>query len=115
MCNSMNCFDITKIEVMGLGRQFQPLPISPVLQPLPQLHCPSPDSLQQLIVCLAVRGPELTMGFEGNGHCPGPAGHKVSGASQDATAGSCSAYRHSALGPAPLSVSSNGKSLFPCS
>ncbi|KAK4815123.1 hypothetical protein QYF61_017398 [Mycteria americana] len=42
----------------------QPLPISLVLQTLPQLRCPSLDSLQPLNVSLVVRGPKLNTAFE---------------------------------------------------
>ncbi|KAK4833014.1 hypothetical protein QYF61_027116 [Mycteria americana] len=42
----------------------QPLPISLVLQTLPQLRCPSLDTLQPLNVSLGVRGPKLNTGFE---------------------------------------------------
>ncbi|KAK4821864.1 hypothetical protein QYF61_004341 [Mycteria americana] len=42
----------------------QPLPISLVLQTLPQLHCPSLDTLQPLNVPLVVRGPTLNTAFE---------------------------------------------------
>ncbi|KAK4807436.1 hypothetical protein QYF61_001987, partial [Mycteria americana] len=72
----------------------QPLPISLVLQTLPQLRCPSLDTLQPLNVSLGVRGPALNTAFEvrphqcpvqGHGHCPAPAGHTTSDTSQDAT------------------------------
>ncbi|KAK4811944.1 hypothetical protein QYF61_021175 [Mycteria americana] len=71
----------------------QPLPISLVLQTLPQLRCPSLDTLQPLNVSLGVRGPTLNTAFEvrphqcrvqGHDHCPAPAGHAVSDTSQDA-------------------------------
>ncbi|KAK4812905.1 LOW QUALITY PROTEIN: hypothetical protein QYF61_027299 [Mycteria americana] len=71
----------------------QPLPISLVLQTLPQLHCPSLDTLQPLNVSLGVRGPKLNTVFEvqphqcrvqGDDHCPSPAGHTISDTSQDA-------------------------------
>ncbi|KAK4814948.1 hypothetical protein QYF61_006892 [Mycteria americana] len=71
----------------------QPLPISLVLQTLPQLHCPSLDTLQPLNVSLVVRGPTLNTAFEvrphqcpvqGHDHCPTTAGHTISGTSQDA-------------------------------
>ncbi|KAK4817703.1 hypothetical protein QYF61_026393 [Mycteria americana] len=42
----------------------QPLPISLVLQTLPQLRCPSLDTLQPLNVSLGVRGPKLNTAFE---------------------------------------------------
>ncbi|KAK4814456.1 hypothetical protein QYF61_018554 [Mycteria americana] len=42
----------------------QPLPISLVLQTLPQLRCPSLDTLQPLKVSLGVRGPTLNTAFE---------------------------------------------------
>ncbi|XP_075348209.1 uncharacterized protein LOC142405152 isoform X3 [Mycteria americana] len=42
----------------------QPLPISLVLQTLPQLRCPSLDTLQPLHVSLVVRGPTLNTAFE---------------------------------------------------
>ncbi|KAK4807471.1 hypothetical protein QYF61_008239 [Mycteria americana] len=72
----------------------QPLPISLVLQTLPQLRCPSLDTLQPLNVSLEVRGPALNTAFEvrphqcpvqGHSHCPAPAGHTTSDTSQDAT------------------------------
>ncbi|KAK4825703.1 hypothetical protein QYF61_001526 [Mycteria americana] len=71
----------------------QPLPISLVLQTLPQLRCPSLDTLQPLNVSLVVRGPTLNTAFEvrphqcraqGHGHCPAPAGHTIADTSQDA-------------------------------
>ncbi|KAK4811398.1 hypothetical protein QYF61_003397 [Mycteria americana] len=71
----------------------QPLPISLVLQTLPQLRCPSLDTLQPLNVSLVVRGPTLNTAFEvrphqcrvqGHGHCPSPAGHTIPDTSQDA-------------------------------
>ncbi|KAK4809893.1 hypothetical protein QYF61_023380, partial [Mycteria americana] len=71
----------------------QPLPISLVLQTLPQLRCPSLDTLQPLNVSLGVRGPALNTAFEvrphqcrvqGHGHCPRPAGHTIADTSQDA-------------------------------
>ncbi|KAK4809855.1 LOW QUALITY PROTEIN: hypothetical protein QYF61_021315 [Mycteria americana] len=71
----------------------QPLPISLVLQTLPQLRCPSLDTLQPLNVSLGVRGPALNTAFEvrphqcpvqGHGHCPAPAGHASADTSQDA-------------------------------
>ncbi|KAK4812626.1 hypothetical protein QYF61_011497 [Mycteria americana] len=71
----------------------QPLPISLVLQTLPQLRCPSLDTLQPLNVSLGVRGPTLNTAFEvrphqcpvqGHDHCPSPAGHTVFDTSQDA-------------------------------
>ncbi|KAK4812871.1 hypothetical protein QYF61_024168, partial [Mycteria americana] len=71
----------------------QPLPISLVLQTLPQLRCPSLDTLQPLHVSLGVRGPTLNTAFEvrphqcrvqGHNHCPTPAGHAISDTSQDA-------------------------------
>ncbi|KAK4816435.1 hypothetical protein QYF61_016960 [Mycteria americana] len=42
----------------------QPLPIRLVLQTLPQLRCPSLDTLQPLNVSLVVRGPKLNTVFE---------------------------------------------------
>ncbi|KAK4815300.1 hypothetical protein QYF61_026205 [Mycteria americana] len=42
----------------------QPLPISLVLQTLPQLRCPSLDTLQHLNVSLVVRGPKLNTAFK---------------------------------------------------
>ncbi|KAK4831307.1 hypothetical protein QYF61_016796 [Mycteria americana] len=42
----------------------QPLPISLVLQTLPQLRCPSLDTLQPLNVSLVVGGPTLNTVFE---------------------------------------------------
>ncbi|KAK4808458.1 hypothetical protein QYF61_005523 [Mycteria americana] len=71
----------------------QPLPISLVLQTLPQLRCPSLDTLQPLHVSLGVRGPTLNTAFEvrphqcrvqGHDHCPSPAGHAIPDTSQDA-------------------------------
>ncbi|KAK4817189.1 LOW QUALITY PROTEIN: hypothetical protein QYF61_003582, partial [Mycteria americana] len=71
----------------------QPLPISLVLQTLPQLRCPSLDTLQPLNVSLGVRGPTLNTAFEvrphqcrvqGHDHCPSPAGHAIPDTSQDA-------------------------------
>ncbi|KAK4811651.1 hypothetical protein QYF61_022744 [Mycteria americana] len=71
----------------------QLLPISLVLQTLPQLRCPSLDTLQQLNVLLVVRGPKLNTVFEvqphqcrvqGDDHFPAPAGHTISDTSQDA-------------------------------
>ncbi|KAK4826647.1 hypothetical protein QYF61_010575 [Mycteria americana] len=71
----------------------QPLPISLVLQTLPQLRCPSLDTLQPLNVSLVVRGPTLNTAFEvrphqcraqGHSHCPAPAGHTIADTSQDA-------------------------------
>ncbi|KAK4808949.1 LOW QUALITY PROTEIN: hypothetical protein QYF61_013583, partial [Mycteria americana] len=70
----------------------QPLPISLVLQTLPQLRCPSLDTLQPLNVSLGVRGPTLNTAFEvwphqcpvqGHDHCPAPAGHAISDTRQD--------------------------------
>ncbi|KAK4812352.1 hypothetical protein QYF61_017129 [Mycteria americana] len=46
----------------------QPLPISLVLQTLPQLRCPSLDTLQPLNVSLGVRGPTLNTAFEVRPH-----------------------------------------------
>ncbi|KAK4811561.1 hypothetical protein QYF61_016020, partial [Mycteria americana] len=71
----------------------QPLPISLVLQTLPQLRCPSLDMLQTPNVSLVVGGPKLNTAFEvrphqcrvqGHDHCPSPAGHTIPGTSQDA-------------------------------
>ncbi|KAK4813314.1 hypothetical protein QYF61_023989 [Mycteria americana] len=71
----------------------QPLPISLVLQTLPQLRCPSLDTLQPLNVSLGVGGPTPNTAFEvrphqcrvqGHDHCPSPAGHTISDTSQDA-------------------------------
>ncbi|KAK4821862.1 hypothetical protein QYF61_004339 [Mycteria americana] len=71
----------------------QPLPISLVLQTLPQLRCPSLDTFQPLNVPLVVRGPTLNTAFEvrphqcpvqGHDHCPSPAGHAIADTSQDA-------------------------------
>ena len=75
-------------------------PQPPSLQadpPRPPSPCPSPcpalDTLQPLSVCLAVRGPTLSPGpagrphrcpGQGDGRCPGPAGHTVSDTSRDA-------------------------------
>ncbi|KAK4824917.1 hypothetical protein QYF61_021537 [Mycteria americana] len=46
----------------------QPLPISLVLQTLPQLRCPSLDTLQPLHVSLGVRGPTLNTALEMQPH-----------------------------------------------
>ncbi|KAK4817687.1 hypothetical protein QYF61_025779 [Mycteria americana] len=71
----------------------QPLLIRLVLQTLPQLHCPSLDTLQPLNVPLVVGGPKLNTAFEvrphqcrvqGHDHFPSPAGHTISDTSQDA-------------------------------
>ncbi|KAK4812358.1 LOW QUALITY PROTEIN: hypothetical protein QYF61_018808 [Mycteria americana] len=71
----------------------QPLPISLVLQTLPQLRCSSLDTLQPPNVSLVVRGPKLNTVVEvqphqcqvqGDDHCPSPAGHTISDTSQDA-------------------------------
>ncbi|KAK4817239.1 hypothetical protein QYF61_005261 [Mycteria americana] len=71
----------------------QPLPISLVLQTLPQLRCPSLDTLQPLNVSLGVGDPTLNTAFEvrphlcpvqGHDHCPSPAGHAIPDTSQDA-------------------------------
>ncbi|KAK4831320.1 hypothetical protein QYF61_016809 [Mycteria americana] len=71
----------------------QPLPISLVLQTLPQLRCPSLDTLQPLNVSLVVGGPKLNTAFEvwphqcqvqGHDHFPSPAGHTIPDTSQDA-------------------------------
>ncbi|KAK4819909.1 hypothetical protein QYF61_014644 [Mycteria americana] len=71
----------------------QPLLISLVLQTLPQLRCPSLDTLQPLNVSLGARGPTLNTAFEvrphqcpvqGHDHCPAPAGHAIPDTSQDA-------------------------------
>ncbi|KAK4809582.1 hypothetical protein QYF61_025025 [Mycteria americana] len=59
----------------------QLLPISLVLQTLPQLCCPSLDTLQPLNVSLVVRGPKLHTGHD---HFPSPAGHSIFDTSQDA-------------------------------
>ncbi|KAK4821936.1 hypothetical protein QYF61_004940 [Mycteria americana] len=68
-------------------------PISLVLQTLPQLRCPSLDTLQPLNVSLVVGGPTLNTAFEvrphqcpvqGHDHCPSPAGHAIPDTSQDA-------------------------------
>ncbi|KAK4821693.1 hypothetical protein QYF61_027457 [Mycteria americana] len=76
-------------------RQFpQPLLVRLLLQTLPQLRCPSLDTLQPLNVSLVVGGPKLNTGFEvrphqcrvqGHDHFPSPAGHAISDTSQDAT------------------------------
>ncbi|KAK4817510.1 hypothetical protein QYF61_017755 [Mycteria americana] len=71
----------------------QPLPISLVLQTLPQLRCPSLDTLQPLNVSLGVRGPTLNTAFavwphqcraQGDDPFPSPAGHTIPDTSQDA-------------------------------
>ncbi|KAK4831485.1 hypothetical protein QYF61_017986 [Mycteria americana] len=71
----------------------QPLLISLVLQTLPQLRCPSLDTLQPLNVSLGVSGSKLNTVFEvrphqcrvqGHDHCPSPAGHAIFDTSQDA-------------------------------
>ncbi|KAK4808361.1 hypothetical protein QYF61_026964 [Mycteria americana] len=83
----------TRIPVAEQPQLPQPLPISLVLQTLPQLRCPSLDTLQPLNVPLVVRGPKLNTAFEvrphqcrvqGHDHCPSPAGHAISHTSQDA-------------------------------
>ncbi|KAK4815138.1 hypothetical protein QYF61_017579 [Mycteria americana] len=85
-------------NIQGQAKQSQlpqPLPISLVLQTLPQLRCPSLDTLQPLNVSLGVGGPTLNTAFEvrphqcrvqGNDHCPSPAGHAIFDTSQDALA-----------------------------
>ncbi|KAK4811654.1 hypothetical protein QYF61_022747 [Mycteria americana] len=69
----------------------QPLLIRLLLQTLPQLRCPSLDTLQHLNVSL-VRGPKLNTAFEvrphqcqvqGDDHFPSPAGHAIFDTSQD--------------------------------
>ncbi|KAK4829773.1 hypothetical protein QYF61_006572 [Mycteria americana] len=64
-----------------------------VLQTLPQLRCPSLDTLQHLNVPLVVGGPKLNTVFEvrphqcqvqGDNHFPSPAGHAIFDTSQDA-------------------------------
>ncbi|KAK4812136.1 hypothetical protein QYF61_000977 [Mycteria americana] len=71
----------------------QPLPISLVLQTLPQLRCPSLDTIQPLNVSLGVGGPTLNTAFEvrphqcrvqGHNHFPSPASHTIFDTSQDA-------------------------------
>ncbi|KAK4823194.1 hypothetical protein QYF61_027203 [Mycteria americana] len=71
----------------------QPLLIRLLLQTLPQLRCPSLDTLQHLNVSLVVRGPKLNTVFEvrphqcrvqGHDHFPSPAGHAILDTSQDA-------------------------------
>ncbi|KAK4831480.1 hypothetical protein QYF61_017981 [Mycteria americana] len=71
----------------------QPLLIRLLLQTLPQLRCPSLDTLQPLNVSLGVRGSKLNTGFkvqphqcqvQGHDHCPSPAGHTIPDTSQDA-------------------------------
>ncbi|KAK4817223.1 LOW QUALITY PROTEIN: hypothetical protein QYF61_004134 [Mycteria americana] len=71
----------------------QPLLIRLLLQTLPQLRCPSLDTLQPLNVSLGVRSPTLNTAFEvrphqcrvqGHNHCPSPAGHAIPDTSQDA-------------------------------
>ncbi|KAK4807435.1 hypothetical protein QYF61_001986 [Mycteria americana] len=71
----------------------QPLPISLVLQTLPQLRCPSLGTLQYLNIPLVVGGPKLNTVFEvqphqcrvqGHDHFPSPAGHAIFDTSQDA-------------------------------
>ncbi|KAK4812350.1 hypothetical protein QYF61_017127, partial [Mycteria americana] len=53
------------LQVEAKQPQFpQPLPISLVLQTLPQLRCPSLDTLQPLNVSLVVRGTKLNTAFE---------------------------------------------------
>ncbi|KAK4826641.1 hypothetical protein QYF61_010569 [Mycteria americana] len=54
----------------------QPLPISLVLQTLPQLRCPSLDTLQPLHVSLVVRGPTLNTAFEVQLHQCRAQGHE---------------------------------------
>ncbi|KAK4812776.1 hypothetical protein QYF61_020396 [Mycteria americana] len=93
------------MQVAKAGRQAkqpqvpQPLPISLVLQTLPQLRCPSLDTLQPLNVFLVVRGPTLNTVFcfeplihiqppqcrvQGDNPFPTPAGHTIPDTSQDA-------------------------------
>ncbi|KAK4823797.1 hypothetical protein QYF61_006519 [Mycteria americana] len=71
----------------------QPLLIRLLLQTLPQLRCPSLDTLQHLNVSLVVGGPKLNTAFEvrphqcrlqRDDHCPSPAGHTIFDTSQDA-------------------------------
>ncbi|KAK4806245.1 hypothetical protein QYF61_013389 [Mycteria americana] len=71
----------------------QPLLIRLLLQTLPQLRCPSLDTLQHLNVPLVVGGPKLNTVFEvrphqcrvqGHDHFPSPAGHATFDTSQDA-------------------------------
>ncbi|KAK4808932.1 hypothetical protein QYF61_008212 [Mycteria americana] len=70
----------------------QPLPISLVLQTLPQLRCPSLDTLQPLHVSRhegpktehSIRGAASPVPRTGDDHCPSPAGHSMADTSQDA-------------------------------
>ncbi|KAK4827087.1 LOW QUALITY PROTEIN: hypothetical protein QYF61_014189 [Mycteria americana] len=62
----------------------QPLLIRLMLQTLPQLRCPSLDTLQHLNVSLVVGGPKLNTVCEGHDHFPSPAGHTIFDTSQDA-------------------------------
>ncbi|KAK4812678.1 LOW QUALITY PROTEIN: hypothetical protein QYF61_012188 [Mycteria americana] len=71
----------------------QPLLIRLLLQTLPQLRCPSLDTLQYLNIPLVVGGPKLNTVFEvwphqcrvqGHNHFPSPAGHAILDTSQDA-------------------------------
>ncbi|KAK4818648.1 hypothetical protein QYF61_016619, partial [Mycteria americana] len=64
-----------------------------LLQTLPQLRCPSLDTLQHLNVPLVVEGPKQNTVFEvqphqcqvqGHDHIPSPAGHAIFHTSQDA-------------------------------
>ncbi|KAK4813348.1 hypothetical protein QYF61_026644 [Mycteria americana] len=93
----------------------QPLPISLVLQTLPQLRCPSLDTLQPLNVSLGVGGPTLNTVFEvwphqcqaqGDNHFPSPAGHITPDTSQDAIGflghlGTLQAHTHPAVNQHP--------------
>ncbi|KAK4813743.1 hypothetical protein QYF61_023679 [Mycteria americana] len=97
----------------------QPLPISLVLQTLPQLRCPSLDTLQPLNVSLGVRGPKLNTAFEvrphqcqvqGDHHFPSPAGHTISDTSQDATG--LLGYLGTLLAHIQLAVSQHPQVLF---
>ncbi|RMC08459.1 hypothetical protein DUI87_14703 [Hirundo rustica rustica] len=86
----------------------QPLLTGLSLQTLPQLHCPSLDSLQPLSVLPEVMGPQLDTALEvwphqcrvqGDNPCPDPAGRTTADPGQDAAgllgplghAGSCTA------------------------
>ncbi|KAK4831414.1 hypothetical protein QYF61_017545 [Mycteria americana] len=88
-------------QQVGQGGEFhakqpqlpQLLLIRLLLQTLPQLRCPSLDTLQHLNVSLVVRSPKLNTVFEvrphqcrvqGHDHFPSPAGHAIFDTSQDA-------------------------------
>ncbi|KAK4818686.1 hypothetical protein QYF61_017907 [Mycteria americana] len=98
----------------------QPLPISLVLQTLPQLRCPSLDTLQPLNVSLGVRGPTLNTAFEvrphqcpvqGHDHCPSPAGHAISDTAQADQLEPLALKKHPGPGSHPAAPSQPAKKL----